>query len=391
MKKIEYVFSISSDCVVCKNRAKLKSFLSLSELSLVKDELSLDKECCKIKITERKIKNSDGVVYTFVFMVDSDEEPVKLLKTFRQVIGSVKDNKQKNVTILELQNDFAKDRSEKIYSVIYTLENSMRRLISRFMLETLGMEWVEATPQDVKKSVKDNKCEWNNACLYRLDFIQLSYFLTTPYADNKGNVLDELKNCIANGFSENDKEQLKLFVPKNNWDRYFKELVPCDSDKFESMWKKIYDYRCDVAHNRIVSLETYQECVQFCKEMQRIVDGAIEQIDGIEIKEPEREKVVECTLKNVFESIHQSVLPTDLLLSMEKMRSSINPLIQPYSKIVEMMQGINGAFRVSPEMERLCRKMQDFQIGLEKSPIYDCLKNLTEFQTNKKILSLDNK
>lgn len=360
MKKIEYVFFISSDCAVCKNKAKLKSFLSSSELALVKEELSLDNECCKIKITEKKTKNSDGIVYTVVFSVDSDKEPVKLLKTFRQVICSIKDNSQKKVTILELQNDFAKSRSEKLYTNIYTLENTMRRLISRFMLESLGMEWFDATPQDVKKSVKDNEYKWNNDCLYHLDFIQLSYFLTTPYADNNDNLLEELKKCITNGFSESDKEKLKSFIPKNNWDRYFKELVSCDSKKFKSMWEKLYDYRCDIAHNRIIANEGYEDCLRRCNEMQKIIDEAIAKLDKVEISEQEKRNTAERTLDGVGISIKSYMFPKELLSPLSSMTTITNPIKSFTDQIssiclpvVKSFEGINAFSKCFPDPPKI--------------------------------------
>ena len=111
MKEIEYIFSVSSKCTVCKSKAKLKSFLEASDLSLVKDILSFESEQSKIKILEKKTKESEGVVYTITFSSDSDDEPAKLLKMFRQVICNIKDENQKNVAILELRNDFAKSRS----------------------------------------------------------------------------------------------------------------------------------------------------------------------------------------------------------------------------------------------------------------------------------------
>ena len=283
MKEIEYIFSVSSKCFVCKSKAKLRSFLDASDLSLVKDTLSYENEQSKIKISEKKTKDSEGVVYTITFSSDSDNEPTKLLKTFRQVICNIKDENQKNIAILELRNDFAKERSEKLYSNIYTLENSIRKLISKFMLETLGMKWYESTPQDVRKTVKDSEYKWNNDCLYHLDFIQLSYFLTIPYADKGGNIIDVLKNCIDKEITEEEKKELRLFIPKNNWDRYFNALVDCDSEKFKSNWTKLYDYRCDIAHNRIVSQNEYDDCLKKCKEMQKILDSAMDKLDKVDI------------------------------------------------------------------------------------------------------------
>ena len=345
MKEIEYIFSVSSKCVICKNKAKLKSFLSASDLSLVKDVLSFENEQSRIKISEKKTKESEGVVYTITFSSDSDDEPAKLLKMFRQVISNIKDENQKNIAILELRNDFAKSRSEKLYSDIYTLENSIRKLISKFMLETLGMKWYESTPQDVRKTVKDSEYKWNNDCLYHLDFIQLSYFLTIPYADKSGSIVDELKKCIDKEITEEEKKELRLFIPKNNWDRYFNVLVDCDSDKFKSNWEKLYEYRCDIAHNRIIPQNEYDECLKKCNEMQKIINDAIGKLDTVEITEEERKNTAERTLDGVNISLRSSILPEKLL----NVCSGISTFTNPFQPLTEQLTAISQSVSKSYE------------------------------------------
>ena len=355
MKEIEYIFSVSSKCTVCKNKTKLKNFLLASELSLVKDVLSFEDEQCKIKISEKKTKDSEDVVYTTTFFSDSDDEPAKLLKMFRQVICNIKDENQKNIAILELRNDFAKDRSEKLYSNIYTLENSIRKLISKFMLETLGMKWYESTPQDVKNTVK-GEYKWNNDCLYHLDFIQLSFFLTIPYADKKGNVIEEIKKYIDKEISEQEKKELKLFIPKNNWDRYFNALVDCDSEKFKSNWEKLYEYRCDIAHNRIIPQNEYDECLEKCNEMQKIIDDAVSKLDSVEITEEEKKNTAERTLDGVNISLKSSIFPENLLNTISGMRD-ISKSFQPFAEkiispsLLKSFDSISALSKCFPDYE----------------------------------------
>ena len=336
MKEIEYIFSVSSKCTVCKSKAKLKSFLDASDLSLVKDTLSYENEQGKIKISEKKTKESEGVVYTITFSSDSDNEPTKLLKMFRQVISNIKDENQKNIAILELRNDFAKERSEKLYSNIYTLENSIRKLISKFMLETLGMKWYESTPQDVRKTVKDSEYKWNNDCLYHLDFIQLSYFLTIPYADKSGSIVDELKKCIDKEITEEEKKELRLLIPQNNWDRYFNALVDCDSEKFKTNLEKLYEYRCDIAHNRIISKKDYDECLKKCNEMQKIIDDAIRKLDTVEINEEEKKNTAERTIDEVGLSLRASIIPEGLFDSF----STVRDLTAPIKSVADIIQSM---------------------------------------------------
>jgi ribosomal protein S24E len=358
MKEIEYIFSVSSKCTVCKSKAKLELFLKASDLSLVKDVLSFENEQSKIKISEKKTKESEGVVYTITFSSDSDDEPAKLLKMFRQVISNIKDENQKNIAILELRNDFAKERSEKLYSNIYTLENSIRKLISKFMLETLGMKWYESSPQDVRKTVKDSEYKWNNDCLYHLDFIQLSYFLTIPYADKSGSIVDELKKCIDKEITEEEKKELRLFIPKNNWDRYFNALVDCDSEKFKSNWEKLYEYRCDIAHNRIIPQNEYDDCLKKCNEMQKIIDDAVSKLDSVEITEEEKKNTAEKTLDGVNISLKSSIFPENLLNTISNVReisSSLRPITEQMNalspSLLKSFDGISALSKCFPDSE----------------------------------------
>ena len=360
MKEIEYIFSVSSKCTVCKSKAKLKSFLDASDLSLVKDVLSFESEQCKIRISEKNTKESEGVVYTITFASDLKDEPTKLLKMFRQVISNIKDENQKNIAVLELRNDFSKERSEKLYSNIYTLENSIRKLISKFMLETLGMKWYEATPQDVRKTVKDSEYKWNNDCLYHLDFIQLSYFLTIPYADKSGNIVDELKKCIDKEITEEEKKELRLYIPKNNWDRYFNVLVDCDSEKFKSNWEKLYEYRCDVAHNRIIPQNECEECLNKCDEMQKILNAAIAKLDKVDITEQEKKNTVERTLDGVNNSLKSSIFPEKLLNTVSCVREISNSF-RPFTEqmgvlspsLLKSYDGIAALSKCFPDSERI--------------------------------------
>ncbi|MBQ3714944.1 MAG: hypothetical protein II892_05070 [Fibrobacter sp.] len=333
--------------------------MDASDLSLVKDTLSYENEQSKIKISEKKTKDSEGVVYAITFSSDSDNEPTKLLKMFRQVISNIKDENQKNIAILELRNDFAKNRSEKLYSNIYTLENSIRKLVSKFMLETLGMKWYEATPQDVKNTVK-GEYKWNNDCLYHLDFIQLSYFLTIPYADKSGSIVDELKKCIDKEITEEEKKELRLFIPKNNWDRYFNVLVDCDSEKFKSNWEKLYEYRCDVAHNRIIPQNECEECLKKCEEMQKILNDAIAKLDKVDITEQEKKNTAERTIDEVGLSLKASIFPERVLDSFSAVRGltdSFKPAIDIIQSIrmpeYEAWSGISEFSKCSPSTERL--------------------------------------
>ena len=84
----------------------------------------------------------------------------------------------------------------------------------------------------------------NNGLLYRLDFIELSDFLFKEYPLKSD--LSELKKYIK------EKRDIPFslaenFVPKSNWDRYFKDIVSVEGAHLKKQWEKLYELRCKIA------------------------------------------------------------------------------------------------------------------------------------------------
>ena len=336
----------------------MRSFLSASELFLDHDDISLNDEHCHIKISEKKIKDSEDVIYSLVLSSEMECEPVKLLKTIRQVICSIKDDNSNDVTVLELQNDYARNRSEKLYSLIYAVENTMRKLLTRFMLENLGMKWYEATPANVMDSVKEKrKYQWGKDCLYHVDFIQLAYFLLTPYSKEKDIPWKIIKKALNSEISKEERECVERSIPANNWDRYFKKLVNWDSGKFGSKWEKLYEYRNTIAHNRILQMNEYEVGKSLCDEIQKLLDEAIDKLNRVKISKEEKVNVVE-TMDAIFpKSILESIS------NFQKIAESFKPL----TSVVE-------SFRV-PEVKSLVG-VEDISNNIMPSRILsDCLAN----------------
>lgn len=174
----------------------------------------------------------------------------------------VENNKDKFVVINMLWNNECFDLSKQAYPCIYTIENNMRELITRFMLDNFGSSWeTNYLPDKLKKTRGYKKYEeakqngmifpYENVLFY-LNFIDLSMFLFEPYA--------EQSNCVS----------------KSNWDRLFSKIFDSDKKDFlQDKWKAIYTIRNKVAHNRMLTATDSNDLDILVSEIQPIINAAL--------------------------------------------------------------------------------------------------------------------
>ena len=111
---------------------------------------------------------------------DGDEKDmdgyVKLLRSIRGIVHRSGGQPE------TLWDDVSFFYSQKSYPLIHKVENLMRKLITYFMLTTIGKEWVTQTsPGIVKDAIDKSKRKQYLDVLYQIDFIHLGDFLFKPY------------------------------------------------------------------------------------------------------------------------------------------------------------------------------------------------------------------
>jgi len=129
----------------------------------------------------------------------------------------------------------------------------MRKLITKFMHINVGIAWTEERiPDDVQKSINSNNND--STYLYNVDFIKLKDILLSERFTKHGDALiKELKTSTKATFK---RDEIKALIPTSNWERYFSDQVGSDSAELASLWEKLYDLRCKVAHNKAFTLNT---------------------------------------------------------------------------------------------------------------------------------------
>lgn len=290
MAKVEYLVTIDSTNGTGSSKESLIKIIDASnDLSVEGDYLVFEEEKFYMKLELNKVENSPFCVYC-VLLESESSKLQRALRPLRRELSRVAEGK-----FQELRNDFSEDWATKMYPLVFSVENRMRALISKFMTNNLGPDWYVGTvPKSVKDSrIKDPKLLKTVEVLYHIDFIHLSNFLLKPYSnypiDNFTAKLPKLLNNISRMENYEIEEELEKFKEVNNWDRYFKAVFKIDSSKLESLWHDAYDYRCKVAHSQLITEHEYERGVKLFNELEAILDDAILAVNKIQVPESEKD------------------------------------------------------------------------------------------------------
>lgn len=235
-----------------------------------------------------------------------------LLKSVRSVLA-----KTSGRPVFTLWDGLGKHYAQEAYGRLHDLENTLRKLITKFMLTNVGQSWVQDNvPKEVSESIRTKNKASAHDYLYEVDFIQLSNFLFKDYATTDvQSMIDMLRS--AQSSDQVDLEEMKNVVPRSNWDRYFSGLVNCESEYLRNRWEKLYDKRNQVAHNRPVSKTDLQEIITLSGEVLPKLQQAIESLDQVTVSDKDKETVSE----NVAASKDDSYL--DFLTSWNKLNNQM--------------------------------------------------------------------
>lgn len=189
-------------------------------------------------------------------------------------------------------DDVGRIYAEKSYPLINEVENLLRRLIAKFMLITVGVNWSKDTihPDLFKKIESFNDPEPYINDLYKLDFIHLKQVLFEKKRDIS---LDELDRLLSRTeFSDEDKEKIQKYIPRSNWEKYFSALIEDRESSLEKKWELLYKLRNKVAHNRHVKKEEFERIKGLTSQIKEIIAKASAKVGEIDLNEEDRELII---------------------------------------------------------------------------------------------------
>lgn len=294
MLKVEYLIFIDNQSIKSSDAKTFNHLLqSDPDISISRNKLTFKKLTVDYSIKSGNVKNTDNKYFHLSLTcnsIDNIDEYNKLLKAVRSVLHIT------NKTPQTLYDGVSLYYAQLAYPQVFEIENLMRKLITKFMLTNVGVDWIkDRVPDDVKTSINNENKDLTY--LHNVDFIQLKNFLFSEnYPTHKENLFQKLKK--AKDISELNLEDIKALIPNSNWDRYFYDKVNISKEQLSKQWDELYELRCRIAHNRSFSKTDYETVLKLCADLRVVIRNAIDNLDKIDISENEREILTEVIAGN---------------------------------------------------------------------------------------------
>jgi len=290
--RVEYLITVDQKDAFCRTAGAFNNLLrTIDGLAITKAEIHYDSLHVAYELQTGEVLSDKQRYFHLKLSVAKDTDLPKfeeLLKSIRSLL-----HKASGKPAQTLWDGVSLHYAQLAYPLIHELENTMRKLITKFMLTNVGVGWAnEAVPREVVDSVRSKTAKPDHNYLYEVDFIQLSNFLFKEYTTVSMVVLTE-RIKKASTLADLDIEELKQAIPRSNWDRYFSALVRCESEYLRLRWEKLYEKRNLIAHNRPVSKIDFDEVSTLCTELGPKLQTAIESLDKITVADDDRESVSE--------------------------------------------------------------------------------------------------
>ena len=340
--RIEYLLTKAKNDFCNTKEQFIHLLLTNNRLSINGDLISFSNNVLSytLDVTELKSKkNSETFLYFIVSCTDKDENSVEILEKFDDLLHRICDAL---FVINTIWDEVSMYYEELLYPKIVRIENTLRKIIYRFMIKNVGSNWYnDATPDEVKKSinhVQDKNSNANKASdqLYDADFIQLKEFFFKHYPIRPLTQYSFLP--LYESISTPDKsvdvdalrEFIKLHEMKSNWDRYFSDKINVEG--LDEKWEKLYLYRNKVAHSKRIKKAEYENAITIISELTSAFDTCLQNIDSVELTQEQAEAVTDQNRSVV----HESLLSMALSDSLKKSMLSISETIGQYVKQIAL-------------------------------------------------------
>ncbi len=393
MIKVEYLFPFNTKNGICRDIESFNSLLSVhSDISVENDTIIYRGSEYGYKVSFDEVPNQEHSVFHVTFSFSQSNEKFRsMLKAVRNVVG------------VHIRNDIqiiwdgvGFKWSKELYPKIYQVENYLRKLISKFMLVNLGIGWHDkSVPQVVVDTVKNTNGKENHSILYEVDFIQLSHFLFKSYSLKDTSLLPEvMDSMLSRELSEEDKKEIQNYIPRNNWDRYFSDILDVESEQLESKWKKLYEIRNKIAHNKSLKMDDLLAGNDLCDFLLPIIEDAINSLEQIEVPMEERESISMNSVATINESYRPFVDNyqnfaggiADVIRNNQEVFASISDSIYPLQSLIEKIR-LENPFESSDLSNALSsiedsKKIMMSGIGLDAISIHENFKLKNELFAN---------
>jgi hypothetical protein len=298
---IEYLAIFRRSDTFCDSSSSFLRLLQVdSNIKVTGGDIKYQGErACGIQLSDGEVADKKQRYFHLHFTWYGDPDTTTdELERFTSLLKAVRGAVQQARGVTEtLWDDLSAHYSRKAYPLVHEIENLMRRLIANFMLVTVGREWVDETlPKAVEDAVKNSKRKDYLNVLHTVDFIHLGEFLFTAYSKKTP---QELYAKLKDVKNEDDAKALADFIPQSNWKRYFGTLVSCEDGYLKARWDKLYDLRCKVAHNALMTKQDLDEIERLIVEVKPKLQEAIGKLSKVKVPSEDAELVAESAARTV--------------------------------------------------------------------------------------------
>lgn len=298
---------------LCDDNQQFKKILVKSnKLKIVKNQIFLDAYKCKFEIRIGDVKGKSQRFFSIRFEEKNENSLTdykKLLRAFKKILND------RNIVLEILRDDISFYYAGLAYPDIHKIENLMRKFILYFMIVAIGKEWKNKSTEQIKQRLNTGESDYKNK-IQELSFGELGDFLFNTYHEqDKDALINKLRSLENDEISSKDFDELKSFIPKSNWDKYFKEKVECEDKYLFKRWKDLTELRNKVAHNKSFTEDDLAIVRRLVSEISNEIEKAIESIEKLELDQSEKDKLSEeivsslnSSAKNYFENWKQIML-----------------------------------------------------------------------------------
>lgn len=223
-----------------------------------------------------------------------------------------------------LKDQVSAEISKKAYPLINELENIVREYLLRFFVKKVGSNWWAYNSNDsLKKKSKDvgtNRAMNGllNMEIYNIDFVDLKELITGSFPRLSNSDIIQSLDAISKAKEEPTKVEEKIERLKQNWignwEKFFQEHIQIDN--FKVIWDRLYNIRCMVCHNSLITLKCFLDLVNYYEDIKPKFGSIIEQTAHTPLSQIEKE-AIEKTEKalehiNAIEAIPIKLTDSDL-------------------------------------------------------------------------------
>ncbi|MBO6178267.1 MAG: hypothetical protein J6O04_03760 [Selenomonadaceae bacterium] len=268
-----------------------------------------------VQFSTDKILTGDR--YSVAYTMSVNCESIEVLDEFRIcLVDYIKKIGFSNVRILV--DDVSMKYAEKLYPILYKLENKVRTFVVNFFLKNLGPKWVDfALPSNVLEKIKNRQgndkifvaSKKIKSDVGLIDFDDLGKILYNEDSVFSLRKADNVTVLIKKITEADNLETLKAEVLQGNFNKYFKD---CFVQKdFQTKWTDLYYFRNKIAHNGSLSKIEVDECEKTCDDIGKIIDGAYETLDTFKLSASDQETLMQAVNEHAGESRDMGKMPHD--------------------------------------------------------------------------------